>query len=441
MRCHLLLLSSLVTALLYGASAAAQTGLVGVWTGQWERDGSRLAVEMTFTHTALGYEGAFSSLQLRVVGIPLSRVRYEPPAWSCEIVGDETTSVFEGTLKGDTLSGVFREGKASGTFTLTRGKPTAVSVRESEVTFANGPVILSGTVVSPGGPGPFPGVVFLHGSGAEGRWASRYLAHEFARRGIASLIYDKRGVGRSTGDWRTAGFRELVQDASAAVEALRAQAVVAQRPVGIYGHSQGGAIAPWVAHENRHVAFIVAAAAPGVSMADLERYSIENSMNIRGLPAAEQPPARQYAEALVAVAYEGAPRSELVALWERVKDRPWAFAPPPASDPYWSFSRGIASYNPLDLWRQVSVPALLVYGEDDARVPARRSAVRIAEAYLGAKGPGLEVIFLPLADHNYRLPQNAAGKFAWPRTAPGFPDRMIDWVSLVSKDSSRPGGA
>ncbi len=178
-------------------------------------------------------------------------------------------------------------------------------------------------------------VVFLHGSGAEGRWASGYLAHEFARRGVAALIYDKRGVGRSTGDWRTAGFAELVHDASAAVEALRSRPQVSPGNVGIYGHSQGGTIAPWVAAENQHVAFVIGAAAGGVSMAEMETYSIGNAMNIRALPAGEEPLAEYYLSVLVATAYEGGSRSDLDAAWERVRDRPWAVAPPPASDYYW----------------------------------------------------------------------------------------------------------
>lgn len=433
MRFHSLVLGSVLAVLAAGVPVTAQQGPAGLWTGQWVRDGSVLAVEMTFSHTASGYEGSFSSSQLRVVGIPLARVSYQEPALSWEIIGDQTTTAFKGTLRGDMLSGTFREGKALGTFTLARATATETSAREEEVTFADGPVTLSGTVVYPAGAGPFPGVVFLHGSGAEGRWASGYLAHEFARRGVAALIYDKRGVGRSTGDWRTAGFAELVHDASAAVEALRSRPQVSPGNVGIYGHSQGGTIAPWVAAENQHVAFVIGAAAGGVSMAEMETYSIGNAMNIRALPAGEEPLAEYYLSVLVATAYEGGSRSDLDAAWERVRDRPWAVAPPPASDYYWSFSRAIASYDPLSFWRRVTVPVLLLYGEEDDRVPARRSAARIAEAYLGAIGPRLDVIFFPIADHNFYLPRDAAEKFAWPKSAPGFPDRMIEWVQQITK--------
>jgi alpha-beta hydrolase superfamily lysophospholipase len=416
----------------------APSGPPGVWAGQWIRDSSALAVEMTFSSAGAGYTGSFSSDQLRVVGIPMTHVVYDAPMLRWEIVGDESTTVFAGSLQGDTLSGTFREGGASGTFILTRRAPGKASVvREEDLAIASGTVVLGGTVVVPAGPGPFPGIVFLHGSGPEGRWSSRYLAHQFAGRGIASLIFDKRGVGRSTGDWRTAGFSDLVEDAVAAVEALRARPYVAPARVGIHGHSQGGTIAPSVAAQNPRVAFVIASSAGGVPMAEMETYSLENSLHVDRMEAGERKLAAQFVRALVATAYNGAPRSVLDAAWERVRDRPWAFAPPPAADPYWSFSRRIAAYDPLAFWRRVDVPALLLYGEGDERVPARKSAARIADAYLGARGPRLDVIVFPGADHTFRLRPDATRHFAWPETAAGYPAGMIDWVlETVSRRSA-----
>ena len=91
---------------------AAQAGPVGNWLGHWERDGSILEVEVTFTRSASGFEGSFSSAQLRVVGIPFRQIRYQEPTLSWELVGDATTTVFEGTLRGDSLAGRFRDGAA-----------------------------------------------------------------------------------------------------------------------------------------------------------------------------------------------------------------------------------------------------------------------------------------------------------------------------------------
>jgi uncharacterized protein len=428
----------LLAACFLAASVYAPQGPGGYWVGQWVRDGSVLAVEMTFSRTASGYTGSFSSSQLRVVGIPLTGIVYKPPAITWKVVGDQDTSVFTGTVRGDTLAGSYTEGQGQGTFMLKRAKPPEAAVRETDVTFSNGAVTLGGTVVSPEGGGPFPGIVFMQGSGAEGRWANHYLADAFAHRGVVALIYDKRGVGGSTGDWTTAGFADLVGDAAAGVEKLRSLPQVAPDRVGIFGHSQGGTIAPWVAVSDPHVAFVVAGAPAGVSMADLETYSLSNTLDIAHLPAAQQPLARKFVHAIVATAYEGAPRSQLDNVAQEVKDYPWAFEPPPPSYYYWSFSHRNASYDPLAYWRRVAVPALILFGEDDQRVPPRRSAANIGRAYLGAKGPSLDVIFFPNADHSYYLQQNANGRFTWPVSAPGYPDRMIDWVLAVTGTTQAP---
>src|SRR5579872_2614298 len=73
----------------------------------------------------------------------------------------------------------------------------------SEVTWQLGSTTMYGTLVRPVGPGPFPAVVMVAGSGPTDRdWDSpllpgtaRLLAEALARAGIASLRYDKRGVG------------------------------------------------------------------------------------------------------------------------------------------------------------------------------------------------------------------------------------------------------
>jgi alpha-beta hydrolase superfamily lysophospholipase len=49
----------------------------------------------------------------------------------------------------------------------------------------------------------------------------REHAERLSAKGLAFLIYDKRGVGRSTGDWREATFDDLCNGALGAVRELR----------------------------------------------------------------------------------------------------------------------------------------------------------------------------------------------------------------------------
>ncbi|MFI6044445.1 alpha/beta hydrolase family protein [Nocardia sp. NPDC051321] len=79
-------------------------------------------------------------------------------------------------------------------------------MQSREISWSLGPTTVYGTLVRPDGPGPFPGVVLVAGSGPTDRdWNSpllpgsngsgRLLAQALAQAGIASLRYDKRAAG------------------------------------------------------------------------------------------------------------------------------------------------------------------------------------------------------------------------------------------------------
>ena len=79
--------------------------------------------------------------------------------------------------------------------------------RREEVVFSNGEIVLAGELTQPEGDGPHPAVVLISGSGAQDRDSNVFgfrmfaaLADHLADSGVASLRFDDRGVGGSTGD-------------------------------------------------------------------------------------------------------------------------------------------------------------------------------------------------------------------------------------------------
>ncbi|MDE1985240.1 MAG: alpha/beta fold hydrolase [Alphaproteobacteria bacterium] len=404
---------------------AQAAGLAGSWTGVWTKNGDPLPVTVTFRETEQGLAGSFDSDALQVSGIPFRDVHEAPPKVHFVLAGDATTSVFDGTLKDNVLAGDFVEGGTKGTFRLERlhGLPSTVQTRD--VTFRNGDVTLAGTLLLPAGTAPHPAILFLQGSGPEGRWANRYLAERFAKAGFAALIYDKRGVGQSTGDWHKAGFEELAADAVQGIRFLQAQPEVAGKRIGIYGHSQGGTLAPLVARRAGDLAFVIGAAAGGIDPAEMEEYSVGNSIGLSALPPREAADAKVFVHAIVDVGYRGHPRAELDALSAKFKDRPWFFDPPPPENFYWSFARGIASYDPADNWRQVKAPVLLLFGKADERVPPGRSSRAIIAALKAGGNEDVTLRMFVKADHTFTLPSSGHG---WPKHVPGYADVMIAWA-------------
>lgn len=132
--------------------------------------------------------------------------------------------------------------------------PTSDGVDDHTVTFNSGDVTLAGTLVRP--LEPAGSVLFLNGSGPLDRDSNidgqrleiaNTFAHELALAGWASLRFDKRGVGASTGDALTGGFHDEIADAEAALDALTS---AVGGPTVVIGHSVGGTVAARLAAQH-----------------------------------------------------------------------------------------------------------------------------------------------------------------------------------------------
>jgi uncharacterized protein len=146
--------------------------------------------------------------------------------------------------------------------TFTSGTSSSVT----SGTFTSAAQELAGTLCTPGGADPTPGVLLLSGSGPLDRdgnhrhlplGIARQLAWALADRGVTTLRYDKRGVGGSPGDWRAAGLTDNVADAEAALQFLCSRPEVRRRVVFVAGHSEGAVLAAAVAARHPDLAGLV----------------------------------------------------------------------------------------------------------------------------------------------------------------------------------------
>jgi pimeloyl-ACP methyl ester carboxylesterase len=127
--------------------------------------------------------------------------------------------------------------------------------------------------------GRVPAVVFGHGSGRLNKDSCRFLASGFLARGFATLCFDKRGVGESTGEYSGVGPRNsermfdlLGEDMAAGVRFLRTHAAINGERVGLAGVSQAGWIIP-VAAARVRPAFMIILVGPTVSVGEENFYS------------------------------------------------------------------------------------------------------------------------------------------------------------------------
>lgn len=131
-------------------------------------------------------------------------------------------------------------------------------------------VMLGATLTLPQGKPAATVVVLVHGSGPQTRDEKMFghrpfavLADHLARRGIAVLRYDKRGIAQSSGSYDKHTLPDLAADLSGVIKAMKARQQFSR--IGIIAHSEGPEIAARVAgSEPQSVDFIVSMAGVGL---------------------------------------------------------------------------------------------------------------------------------------------------------------------------------
>ncbi|MFD3591511.1 alpha/beta hydrolase family protein [Nocardia sp. NPDC058640] len=167
--------------------------------------------------------------------------------------------------------------------------------RSEDVTYRNGDITIAGTLTEPEGSGPFPAMLLITGSGPQdrnedlsGHRPFLLLADTFTRAGYAVLRTDDRGVGGTSGVLDEATYPDLAADAAAGVQFLRGRAEIDPERVGLFGHSEGGYLAPLVAAgPESNVAFAVLMAGPSVPGADVLIEQNKVVMASAGAPQAD----------------------------------------------------------------------------------------------------------------------------------------------------------
>ena len=164
-----------------------------------------------------------------------------------------------------------------GAVSATLGAPLPAQPRVDDVTFTSRGVTLAGSIVLPETRPIRAAVVFVHGSGPQTRDLA--LAQRFAQAGVAALVYDKRGAGRSGGVYEAEqsvggpNIALLADDAAAALDRLAREPALSEARLGLAGISQAGWIAPLAAQRSPHARFLVLWSGPVTAVSEEDIYS------------------------------------------------------------------------------------------------------------------------------------------------------------------------
>jgi pimeloyl-ACP methyl ester carboxylesterase len=449
-----LVASGLLCVLVSGVAGRRKaSNLQGYWEGSVTREGKVWRVN--FEITRAGADKSFKAVADFVDAGGIDRVftvEFDAPHVRLERQQPNGTPiVFDGSVAGDTVDGKFSGVGTTADFTLRRrGSVKPRFYREEAVTFNNGDVKLSGTLLLPlGKSAPLPAVVFAHGGAPESRLVNKDWALRFVRRGIAALIYDKRGVGESTGDLRAANLDDLAGDLLAGVRLLKARSDIDPGRIAAAGHSQGGTVAPLAASKSRDVSFVISSAPSAVNYAEQSVYHRANVMRESGFSEEAVKTASALRERLYATGrmlLENDPRAEaerkkLSAELEKYKDAPWleAAALPPNLDDD-KPSRGgleLLFFEPLPVWEGLRVPSLFVWGDKDTVVPVEKGREIIESARRRSGTLDYAIKVFPNVTHTLIISRPRGAGWDFPRVASDYLDATADWLAArVGRKSS-----
>ena len=419
-----------------GEADATGMGLEGL-EGRWEGEisipgptGLPFAVDMT----ASG-DGLRATIDIQgVSGLPLSNVVLDAGRIHFELNSPIGLAVWDGEVSDGVIEGDFTQAGMAQTFWMQRfedpasGDGEGAAFRREEVVFANGDIVLAGELTLPEGDGPHPAVVLISGSGDQDRDSDiggfrlfAVLADHLAGAGVASLRFDDRGVGGSSGDGLQATLQVRAADVEAAVDVLRSRDGIDVGSIGLVGHSEGGIVAPVVANRADGVAFVVLLAAPAVrgaeilaaqqvqlfeesgataeeveqfrALFDLVFHAVATGQGWDEVEAAMRSMVQQGFEALPEQAREAIPDedglvdsivAEEIATWQS----PW----------FGSF----LGHDPRPAIVALDVPVIALYGELDVQVPAAANSTAMSEAMAESNVPTHTIATIFSANHLFQ---------------------------------------
>ena len=255
------------------------------------------------------------------------------------------------------------------------------TTQPQEIEIPNRSAVLSATLRLPDdGHAPYPAVILLHGSGrVTAQEQMDHAGRRLAALGLAVLAYDKRGVGRSTGEYSNVGvensvrmFDLLASDAIAAVQALKRRRDIDSTRIGLVGFSQGGWIAPLAASQSADVRFVVAVSGPAVSVGEEIAYS---------RLAGEDPGSEQGLDD------------------DEIARRMHAF-------------RGPFGFDPVPVLSALKTPSFWVLGEHDRSIPLRRT-LDVLTRLSRERSRELVIHLIPGVNHRLMDPQTGRQPDFW----------------------------
>ena len=284
------------------------------------------------------------------------------------------------------------------------------------LSFHNGATRLEGSLYRRVGRGSrMPLIALAHGSEDNDRYSFGPIPWVLAAQGYAVLVYDKRGTGASTGDWRSAGLEEYADDLVAGIQAAIKRPDIDASRTAVLGVSEGGWVAPIAASRSTAIKAIAAICGGARTKGDAYVYKVRRQAEAAGKPASVDSTVHA-AEQLVASSMRNA-----------------------KTDGSSGFDRRLA-YDPTQDWRRFKGSVLYMGGEADVLESGPDAALWFRRLFAESGNVDATVRLFPRAHHSLLLgvtgdPSEFRTLSGITQLAPGYWDVLLHWLEVATHSS------
>ena len=443
--------TTILTLLLLSVQLLFAQEITGSWKGDLEVQGMKIPLVLHIKREGEKLISTLDSPKQGAVNIPVSNTNYNTDQLVIELPAMGIS--YSGKVTNQSISGTFKQGGMELPLVLSKIKGDAAAsqlnrpqtpkapftYKNEEVTFINpsDKNTLAGTLSEPNNFNKKqPILILITGSGKQnrdeelfGHKAFAVIADDFAKKGIATLRLDDRGIGGSSkGSAEDTSFN-FSTDINEAVIFLREKGF---ENIGLIGHSEGGMIAPIVASKNKDVKFLVLMAGPGQPINELLVQQNYLGGKLAGMNEEKLQKSNQINRMVFDFIknYKG---TAFDADFENFINLSSEKMPDDAKKQFKNaWFRYFISFNPDEYLSKIKIPVLAINGGLDFQVPAKENLEAIKKSLIKAKNKNFETYEFQGMNHLFQeCITGAFNEYAEieQTISPKVLDKMSAWIN------------
>ena len=421
-------------ALLFLSSCSNSKPISGYWTGSMEMNGKTVDISLGFNSD----KAFFTSNDLMLFEEPITDLKFKSNTISFSI-DIETIFRFEGVLENGKIIGSvnIQDGPPNMKidFSLVKKSdtlPTKVYSIE-KLSVKNKNVNLSAEIYKPITNGLHPAIVLLHGSTTNLKKQYSFYADFFAKLGFEVLIFDKRGNGESTGNYSTASYDDLVEDAISCLMVFKNSKTVDTTKIGLWGFSQGAMLLPYIMTKTNIPTFIIAKSPEIYSVSEAGAFSDSlRIVNMGNSPANGHIVAESHRQ-VEKMIRNG---SDFREVENYINQNAVKFNFMNQTGLYGNINIDKSEYDGYfwkgrekdfyPYWKSLDIKTLVLFGEDDEYINVSRNE----KTLLGFENTKITIKKFARANHAMKKTFNPAKypDFDWPRITEGYLKYVEKWI-------------